>query len=85
MDDQRFAGHAWVGTNGEVVVEDTWDHDLIVPHEVEREIAKNPVGFLILYSDRAFHVSAVVERLPPRDRYIAFNPCECPTPPRRQQ
>jgi hypothetical protein len=81
----RFAGHAWFEASGDIVVEDAWDHDLLLPEVILRAISKNPEGFRIVYSDRVFHVSAAVDKRPREDPYIAFAPCECGVPPKRQR
>jgi len=81
----RFAGHAWLQPSGDLVVEDGWDHGLLAPEAVLRAVARNPEGFRIVYSDRAFHVSAGADKRAQDDPYIGFAPCECGGPPKRQR
>jgi hypothetical protein len=79
----RFAGHARFQPGGDLVVEDSWDHDFVAPEAVLRTVSTNPEGFRIVYSDRVFHVTAGVDKRFPEDPYIGFAPCDCPEPQRR--
>jgi hypothetical protein len=85
MDDRRFAGHGWLGPNGELFVDDAWDHELLMLDDAQRMVSENAEGLRIVYADRVFHVSAASEKPALEDPHIAFAPCECDAPPERQR
>jgi hypothetical protein len=85
MEDRRLAGHGSLGPNGELIVDDGWDHELLVLDHAQRMVSENAEGLRIVYADRVFHVSAALEKPALEAPHIAFAPCECGAPPKRQR
>jgi hypothetical protein len=85
VEDRRLAGHGWLGPNGELLVDDEWDHELLMLDDAKGMVSRNAEGLRIVYADRAFHVSAASETPALEDPYIAFAPCECGAPPKRRR